>query len=546
MKTIPIGRLGGHVESSACAAEALEARRLFAASDALVLAPEPMVLRNLAAESVVAADFDGDGLTDLVASRANTIAFFRGRADGSFAPPIRTTLPTEVGKLAVGRFDGNQSPDVAAISRVPGAGRVGYVGLLVRTLYFDAATAKFTVGARLRLAGVGTIEWETPMRIAAGDFSSGWRDEIVVGVGDAVDVRLLGMPDRGTITQKRVLMRNENATLKAMTVGIGLPGGETGRPQIAAVIHEGFADVVTLTRTYALQIPGFGVATRAVEAFANVDYTSIAVGDVDGDGRSDIVVGGQALDQFTVTARMVMMRGVDDTHFAPSTAVLSEDASGLNNVWYQVDAIGDVTGDGRGEILYTKVAVEPGRIPSENFQPRVAVKQSDGTFESVGTGRWATEYVGNGGYSGMIFTRVGEEGLPAAVQYSSRGLSVNIATDAVYGPLLRGFSMTYNPGPGGSLLKSGVASAQAIDLDAMRGGRVVRVEIFIDLDGNGVIDESDGLLCELTTRLGPEGFRGEFVVPDAWAVGPYTAFARAVDDDGMFSAWVTQPFAVHA
>ena len=109
--------------------EGLESRVLMS----LTLPPMPTILRNTPAQSVVAADFDGDGLTDLAASRANTLAFFRGRADGTFEPAVQTTLPANVGLLAAGRFDGSGRAGVASIMQVQGAGGAD-VGLLVRVI----------------------------------------------------------------------------------------------------------------------------------------------------------------------------------------------------------------------------------------------------------------------------------------------------------------------------------------------------------------------------------------------------------------------------
>jgi hypothetical protein len=134
------------------------------------------------------------------------------------------------------------------------------------------------------------------------------------------------------------------------------------------------------------------------------------------------------------------------------------------------------------------------------------------------------------------------------VQYSdSAGMSIGVATTEKFGPTMQDASASYTVTPAGGLLKTGTTSGYAVDQDPMRGGHVVRIEIYVDLDRNG-IDASDPLLSALTTQnpMYSYAWSGVFTVPNDWAVGSYTMYARAIDDDGLASAWVSKPFAVYA
>lgn len=517
--------------------EEFEPRLCFTAAGSLALPPEPTTLSNMPAESMVTADFNGDGLADLVSSRGNTLLYFRGMADGSFATAVRTTLPSEVGQLAVGKFDGNQTPDIASLARVRGTGTgTGYVGLLARVMYFDSATGTFSVGARLRLGDGASAAGER--RIASGDFVSGWRDEIVVGIGSKVDIRLLNLPMRTNLVQQNVLLQNNQATLQAMTAGRNLPGAAAGRSQVVSMIGETFSSTLVLTRMNTVTALDFH-DTRAIQSFATSAYDSVITGDIDGDGDADILLGGQAAVGYRTIGEVLLVRAAGGEAFDAAERILSLDQmASYESPHLRVAGLGDVNDDGRMDVVYSKVVVTDYRLVYTEFQPMVGLQDADGDFTGFSTGRSVTGPVYTPlGYAGVVFARVGTLDRPAVVQFSQySSTSINVATTEKFGPSMGEYEALYN----------GTASASAFDMDPMRGGHVVRVEIAVDLDHNG-IDASDPLLCELTTPdpVYAYGWRGQFTVPDAWAAGNYTMYARSIDDDGLASAWKARPFTVY-
>lgn len=526
------------------ALEALEPRLCMTAPGSLTLPPSATVLSYAATESVVSADFDQDGLADVVASRGNTLSFHRGRADGTFGAAVVTTLPTEVGVLAVGRFDGDQRPDLASLARVRGIG-TGYIGLLARTLYFDAGTLKFSVGARLRLGDAASAGGER--RIGAGDFVSGWRDEIVAGIGSKVDIRLLKLPMRTELVQHDVLLQSNQAVLQAMTVARNLPGAAAGRSQVVSVIGESFSHTVTVTRVSSDTIGQHD--TRSVQSFATGRYASVVTGDIDGDGDVDILLGGTNSSESGTIGEIVVLRGASGGVWGAAERILSK-APGVyfEHPSLQVDGLGDVNGDGRVDVLYHTVVTTVYRLTYTDFSPQIGVQDADGGFAGFATGRSISSGVlPSESYSRSLLVNSGTLGRPTLVQYSIQGLNYSVATTTKYGPAVSDVSVTYDGTPSGGLLKTGSAFATAYDIDPIRGGHVVRVEIFVDLDDGGM-GAGDPLLCTLTTQDPTYWYQwsGRFTVPNEWAPGSYRMYARAIDDDGLESSWLLRPFQVYA
>src|SRR5450432_582498 len=86
-----IARRGG-ANSHRAAIEQLEPRTLLTT----IFGPTPAVTPGVSTYGEVVADFDGDGINDLAGleniGAQNSILFFKGRGDGSFAAPLRTVL----------------------------------------------------------------------------------------------------------------------------------------------------------------------------------------------------------------------------------------------------------------------------------------------------------------------------------------------------------------------------------------------------------------------------------------------------------------------
>lgn len=220
------------------------------------------------AQLVTLADLNGDGRDDAIVSTSTpgTLSIHFGQAGGALGPPV-TASAAEAIDMRVAEVTGDSHRDVLLL--VPGESTTG-------TVFIHPGSANGTLG--------------TPVSVTIGG-SGG------AGVGMAVeDVTSDGIED--------LLVANlQNVYLRA-----GLPGGGfAARIQVAAsrrnaaieladVDLDGQMDLV-LAKTYPMAVAvyrGLGNGTFSRQLGYGVDglASSLALGDLDGNGRLDIVAGG--------------------------------------------------------------------------------------------------------------------------------------------------------------------------------------------------------------------------------------------------------------
>jgi len=303
------------------------------------------------ASGAALADLDRDDKADLVVTNMDdsllTIRY--GLGNGSFEPPIEYTAGNTVSKLRVGDVDADGDLDLAfsagqvTLVLSDGARRWRAAPVLRRGAVPGVVRlADFNHDQRLDLLSID----DTRLLVSPGDGRGGFETEAVYALGtklrDAVvfrgndDLHL----DVAVTTQDNHFGFLAGSNSGTLTLPASL--AESGYMLATGDVNEdGHTDVVTATYKflYVHEGDGSGGFARHTAFDQGVSFSSLTLGDVDGDQHLDAILGGYD------TSDVTILRGQGDGTFTPLPSKLDLTYGGTQVL------VDDFTGDCQPDLL---------------------------------------------------------------------------------------------------------------------------------------------------------------------------------------------------
>ena len=264
--------------------------------------------------AVAVADVNGDGIPDLVvASFGNgtsdngEIGVLLGNGHGGFSAPTTDLAAPHAQSVAVADLTGAGRPDIIDVA----GGMVNVLTNEGRGVF--AASASYKAGS-------------APVSVAVGDLNGDGHPDLVVAGSDGIEV--LTSDGRGGF-------------LPAVSYGAGVAAHDV---VLADINGDGHPDIVAIAdgKVEVLLNDGRGFAAP-VDVAAGANPASVAVGDLNGDGKADLAVanltGGP-----NGTGSMDLLAGDGKGGFANPVVL----AAGF---YPDAVAIADVNGDGKPDVV---------------------------------------------------------------------------------------------------------------------------------------------------------------------------------------------------
>jgi hypothetical protein len=285
---------------------------------------------------VAVSDFNGDGRPDLaVANEAgNTISVFLNgtileATVADFADAASFGVGTAPRAAAAGDLNGDGKPDLAVAN-----GGSGNVTVLFNTTMPGSGSAGFAAAGEFAVGG-------EPAAIALGDLNGDGRSDLATAnrTDNTLSV-LLNATAPGAESASFTTVANFAVGSGPISVARGDINGD-GRPDlVVASTDSNNVSVLLNTTAPGATAPSFGAATNFA---AGSGPTAVALHDVNGDGRSDLVVANGSGNDITVLLNATAP-GAGTTSFT----LLGNFAGGANP---RAIVVGDLNGDGQNDLI---------------------------------------------------------------------------------------------------------------------------------------------------------------------------------------------------
>ena len=391
-------------------------------------------------EAVAIADIDGDGKPDLVIANFNTYTISVLRATGSpgnfrFAPKADFTVGSLPVCLAVGDIDGDGKPDlvigyqydktVSLLLNTSGPGKISFAAKVDLTTGSDTrfvaicdfdgdgkpdvaipGASNNTVSVLRNTGRPGNISFAAaidittavgPSGIAIGDMDGDGKPDLVTSNQSSSSVSVLR--NTGSAGNISFATKADFAVPSPVCLAIGDIDGD-GKPDIVA--GTGYNNVSVLRNTGS----SGNISFAAKIDFAAGSINSIGIGDINGDGKPDVVsVNGTST---------TLMRNTG------SPGSISFDANLVLQTGSEKVAIGDVDGDGKPDLIGTNdisanyVWVLP-NMPV--FAP--TIQATNISFKNKTSTTVTANWTNGNGISRAVFMRAGSTGMPAPADFTN-------------------------------------------------------------------------------------------------------------------------------
>ena len=346
-------------------------------------------------QSIAFGDFDGDGKPDMAIANVSyaNVSIFCNTSLGStisFAPKVDFATGTSPNSIAIGDFDGNGKPDMAIANN---SGTDNFVSLLRNTSTIG------TINFATKVDFVTGIT-SNPLSVAIGDFDVDGKLDFVSANGNSlisvfrntpqyIPTITVISPTSGTIGTSVTLtgtnfnkLPSNNIVFFGATIATVTTATDTSL-RVNVPIGALFAPITVLNTVSVLAAkstqffnPTFSPTKGSItssDMAGKVDFStgslpcSAAIGDMDGDGKGDIIVANYSSNTVSVF-RNTSIGG------AVSFAAKVDFITGTNPTTL---AIGDIDGDGKLDIAvgnYTSNKVSVFRNTGSNGSISFATK----------------------------------------------------------------------------------------------------------------------------------------------------------------------------